>query len=113
MVGDEVVPRRGDIVWLRFNEQAGHEQAGRRPTLKLSPRRHNERSRVALASPIKSRVRAWPFKPNLPPNGPVKGVMLANRFRNVDWRNQSAQIVVRAPRSVLAEVLEKVRLLLD
>ncbi|MDE2722187.1 MAG: mRNA-degrading endonuclease, partial [Gemmatimonadota bacterium] len=25
------VPQRGDAVWINFNPQAGHEQAGRRP----------------------------------------------------------------------------------
>ncbi|MCY3695215.1 MAG: type II toxin-antitoxin system PemK/MazF family toxin [Chloroflexi bacterium] len=113
MVSDEAVPRRGDIVWLSFTEQAGHEQAGRRPALILSPRRYNERSSVALACPITSRVRAWPFEVKLPPNGPVTGVVLADQIRSLDWRNRGAILAIRAPRSVVAEVLEKVRLLLD
>ena len=113
MVSGQAVPRRGDIVWLRFNEQTGHEQAGRRPALVLSPRRYNERSSVILACPITSRIRNWPFEVRMPPNGPVSGVVLADQIRSLDWRNRNAKLAVRAPRPVVAEVLAKIRLLLD
>ena len=113
MVGEEVVPRRGDIIWLRFGQQAGHEQADRRPALILSPQKYNERSSVALACPITSRVRDWPFEVRMPPNGTVTGVVLADQIRSLDWRNRNARFANRAPRSVVAEVLAKVRLLLD
>lgn len=113
VVNGEPVPNRGDIVWLRFTEQAGHGQAGRLPALILSPRSYNERSNVALACPITTRTRAWPFEVKLPSNGPVPGVVIADQIRSLDWRNRGAQLATRAPRSVVAEVLEKVRLLLD
>ena len=31
------VPASGDVVWLDFTPQAGHEQAGRRPAPVLRP----------------------------------------------------------------------------
>ncbi|MXY00119.1 MAG: mRNA-degrading endonuclease [Chloroflexi bacterium] len=113
MVDGEPVPGRGDIVWLRFADQVGHEQAGRRHALILSPRSYNERSSVALACPITTRIRAWPFEVKLPPNGPVTGVVIADQIRSLDWRHRGARLATRAPRSVVAEVLQKVRLLLD
>ena len=113
MVAIQEAPRRGDVVWLQFNEQSGHEQAGHRPALVLSPRRYNERSSVALACPITSRSRDWPFEVQMPPNGPVTGVVLADQIRSLDWRRRNAKLAARAPRAVVAEVLAKVRLLLD
>jgi mRNA interferase MazF len=100
------------VIWVDFSPQAGHEQSGRRPALVLSPRNYNERSSVALACPITSRIRDWPFEVRLPSDGPVTGVVLADQIRSLDWRARGATIAGRVPRTVLADVQEKVRLLL-
>ena len=113
MIAAREAPSRGDVVWLRFNEQSGHEQAGHWPALILSPQRFNERSGVALTCPITSRSRDWPFEVQLPPNDSVTGVVLADQIRSLDWRRRNAKLASRAPRAVVAEVLAKVRLLLD
>ena len=60
------VPRRGDIVWLSFTPQAGHEQAGRRPALVLSPSTYNRKVGLALFCPITSRVKGYPFEVTVP-----------------------------------------------
>lgn len=79
-------PDRGDLVWLNFSPQAGHEQAGHRPALVLSPERYNGRSSVALFCPITSRVKGYPFEVALPPAGKITGVVLADQVRSLDWR---------------------------
>ena len=43
---------RGQIVWVNFNPQKGHEQAGRRPALIISPSVYNEVSNCVLVCPI-------------------------------------------------------------
>ena len=104
MVGSDYVPDRGDIVWLEFTPHAGHEQAGRRPALVLSPRSYNERSSLALFCPITSRVRGYPFEVELPVSGPIKGVVLADQIRSQDWRARHAKFAVRAAPQTVAEV---------
>jgi mRNA interferase MazF len=37
-------PDRGDLVWLDFSPQAGHEQAERRPAIVLSPRAYHQKT---------------------------------------------------------------------
>ena len=109
----EYVPVRGDIIWLSFSPQAGHEQAGHRPALVLSPRVYNERSSVALVCPITSRIREHPFEVPLPSHGPVTGVVLADQIRSLDWRARGARFESQAPRRVVGDVLAKVHVLLE
>ena len=113
MVDPDYLPARGDIVWLSFSPQVGHEQAGHRPALVLSPKIYNERSSVALLCPITSRVRQYPFQVPLPADGPVTGMVLADQLRSVDWRARGARFASRAPRQVVGEVLAKIRILLE
>ena len=111
MVGVDYVPARGDIIWINFSPQAGHEQAGHRPALVVSPRDYNERSSVALVCPITSTIREYPFEVALPLGGLVTGVVLADQIRSQDWRARGARFVAQAPEPIVAEVLAKVRLL--
>ena len=112
MVDEPYLPERGDFVRLEFSPQAGHEQAGRRPALVVSPRLYNERSSVALLCPVTSRVTGYAFEVVLPAGSPVTGVVLSDQVRSLDWRARHAQFAGRAPRPVVAEVLAKARTLL-
>ena len=113
MVGQGYVPSSGDIVWLTFTPQAGHEQAGRRPALVLSPRTYNEVTGLVLFCPITTAVKGYPFEVSLPPGSTVVGVVLADQIRSLDWRARSASFETRAERQVTREVLDKVKVLLD
>ena len=62
----DYVPERGDVVWIDFNPQAGHEQAGRRPALVLSPAAYNERVGLALLCPITNQAKGYPFEAVIP-----------------------------------------------
>lgn len=106
------VPDRGDIVWLRFSPQAGHEQAGRRPALVISPRAYNDKTGLALLCPITSRVKGYPFEVLLGSAGGIRGVVLSDQVKSLDWRARGARLECRAPRQVLGETIEKIRLLL-
>ena len=113
MVGDPHIPRRGGLVWLNFNPRAGHEQAGHRPALVLSPLEYNEKSSVALFCPITSTVKGYPFEVDLPPGGPIGGVVLADQVRSLDWRTRHLRFAGQAPAQVANEVLGKLHALLS
>ena len=112
MVDREYVPARGDIVWLSFTPQAGHEQAGHRPALVLSPGPYNEKTSLALCCPITSKIKGYPFEVILPSTSTVGGVVLADRIRSLDWRARRARFECQASRQVVSEVLEKINVLL-
>lgn len=103
------VPERGDIVWLDFNPQAGHEQSGRRPALVISPRGYNKPSGLALCCPVTTRAKGYPFEVPLPTAAPVKGIVLVDQLRNVDWRSRRAAFIGRLDDETLAEATERLR----
>ena len=79
------VPRRGDLVWIDFNPQAGREQAGHRPALVISPRLYNAKAGLALFCPITSRQKGYPFEVALPPGLEFSGVILADQLKSLDF----------------------------
>lgn len=113
MVEQPYVPDTGDIVWLTFTPQAGHEQAGRRPALVLSPRSYNEKTSLALFCPITSRVKGYPFEVALPAASTITGVVLADQIKSLDWRARRIRFASQVPSRVLGEVLAKLAVLLD
>jgi mRNA interferase MazF len=113
MVSDAAaIPDRGDIVWISLNPQAGHEQAGRRPAVVLSPASYNGRVGLALLCPVTSRAKGYPFEVRLPSDLPVSGVALADQVKSLDWRARRAESVGTLPATVVAEILSKLRTLL-
>jgi mRNA interferase MazF len=107
----DFIPDRGDLVWLTFNPQAGHEQAGRRPALTLSPLRYNHTVGLALFCPITSQIKGYPFEVALPAGLPVSGVVLADQVRSLDWNARRVDFIVKAPNVVIIEVLGKLQAL--
>ena len=103
------VPGRGDLVWINFHPQAGHEQAGRRPAIVLSPRAYNRPSGLALFCPVTHRAKGYPFEVPLPPASAVTGVVLVDQVRSLDWQVRRAQFAGELDKTTLAEVLEKLR----
>lgn len=112
MVARAYVPDAGDLVWLTFDPQAGHEQHGRRPALILSPRAYNSKARLAVACPITSHVKGYPFEVPLPPDGRISGVVLADHVKNLDWKARRVVFEEKAPTDVLVDVRERLRVLL-
>jgi len=107
------VPQRGEIVWLTFTPQAGHEQAGRRPALVLSPREYNSKVGLAVLCPITRQAKGYPFEVALPPRLRIEGVILADQVRNLDWRARQAERIGRVPPATLGAVIEKLLALLE
>jgi len=107
------VPERGDVVWISLNPQAGHEQAGRRPAVVVSPRSYNGKVGLGLFCPITSQVKGYPFEVALPAGLPVKGVILADQVKSLDWRARQVEFAARLPGSASAEVVGKLAVLLE
>jgi mRNA interferase MazF len=105
-------PRRGDLVWLHFDPQTGHEQAGRRSALVLSPERYNGRVGLAILCPVTSQEKGYPFEVALPPGGAVAGVILADQVKSLDWRARRAECIEPLPPQVTEEVIQKLGTLL-
>lgn len=106
------VPDRGDIVWLEFTPQAGHEQAGRRPALVLSPISYNSKTSLMLCCPITNQLKGYPFEVSLPANSKTTGVVLADQVKSLDWNARAVAYEEQAPPQVIVDVLAKVSTLL-
>jgi mRNA interferase MazF len=107
----EYVPDRGDVVALTFDPQAGHEQAGRRPAVALSPAIYNGKSGLALFAPITNQIKGYPFEVAIPSGLAVTGAILADQIKSLDWRARKARLISKLPAHVLNEVLQKATLL--
>jgi len=109
VVARSYVPDAGDLVWLTFDPQAGHEQHGRRPALILSPRAYNSRARLAIVCPVTSHVKGYPFEVPLPPGGKISGVVLADHVKNLDWQARRIVFETKVTSETLTEVRERLR----
>lgn len=98
------VPETGDFVWLTFDPQAGHEQAGRRPALVLSPGVYNAKSGLALVCPITNQAKGYPFEVAVPAGHGATGVILADHVRSIDWKARQAAKLGRCPIDRVEEV---------
>lgn len=99
-------------MWLDHDPQAGHEQGGRRPTLVLSPKAYNAATGLMLCCPVTSQVKGYPFEVELIGVKGLKGVVLSDQLRSLDWETRSADKVGRAADDVVADVLAKLKVLL-
>ena len=106
-------PERGDIVWITLNPQAGHEQAGRRPAVVLSPAAYNGKVGLAILCPITSQIKGYPFEVQIPGGLAITGVILADQVKSLDWRARKAEFVDTLPAATIAEVLQKLHALLS
>lgn len=107
------IPERGDAVWLSFTPQAGHEQAGRRPAVVLSPQVYNQKVGLAIFCPITNQVKGYPFEVILPKEVGVTGVILSDQVKSLDWRARKAEYIASLPEEVINEVLAKLGILLE
>lgn len=102
----DYVPNTGDLVWLRFDPQAGHEQAGHRPALVLSPSAYNGKTGLMLCCPLTTQVKGYPFEVRL--SGETDSAVLADQVKSLDWRARQARRKGRVSAAELAEVRAKI-----
>ena len=108
----EYVPDQGDLVWLEFDPQSGHEQKGRRPALVLSPASYNQKVGLMLCCPITTKTKGYPFEVEVITKE-VTGVVLSDQVKSLDWRARNAHSAGVVSAKVLAEVRSKLLILVS
>ena len=106
------IPDSGDLVWIMFNPQAGHEQAGHRPALVLSPKAYNGKVGLAILCPITSQIKGYPFEVLIPEGLKISGAILSDQVKSLDWKARQAEFVGKLPSLVFNEVVQKLSALI-
>ncbi len=106
--GAGYVPERGEVVWITLNPQAG-----RRPAMVLSPAAYNGKIGLATLCPVTSQVKGYPFEVQIPDGLQVRGAILADQVKSLDWRVHKAERICRLPVRTVNEVLQKLGALLS
>ncbi len=99
------VPEAGDIVWLQFDPRAGHEQAGHRPAVVLSPGAYNGKVGLMLCCPLTTQIKGYPFEVAVAGDRP--SVALADQVKSLDWVARKASRKGKVSAAELAEVRAK------
>ena len=105
------VPARGDVVWLDFDPQAGHEQKGRRPALVISQDAYNEKVGLAILCPVTSKEKGYPFEVKLNCKK-IEGWILSDQVKSLDWKIRNIEFIEKADKGVTDRVIELIKLIL-
>ena len=106
------LPDRGDLVWITLNPTAGHEQAGRRPAMVISPRSYNRKTGLCVLCPATRQAKGYAFEVEIANPDGTTSVVLADHLRNVDWKARNIQLIHRVSEAELSEVVAKIEALL-
>ena len=111
MVKKKYIPERGDIVWLNFDPQSGHEQKGKRPAVVISPKEYNEKTGLGLFCPITSKIKDYPFEVKIE-NKKISGVVLSDQIKSLDWKTREIEFIIKISSKTIDEIIDKIRVLL-
>jgi mRNA interferase MazF len=100
------VPEKGDIVWLDFTPQLGHEQRGRRPAIVLSKKAYNEKIGLAIFCPITSKEKGYPFEVKVS-GKKISGCVLSDQVKSLDWVERNIEYIEKMPEALMEEVINK------
>lgn len=109
---ESYVPDRGDWVWITLNPIAGHEQAGRRPAMVISPRSYNRKTGLCVLCPATRQAKGYAFEVTIANPDGTTSVVLADHLRNVDWQARSVELIRRVSDAELFEVIARIDALL-
>jgi mRNA interferase MazF len=107
------IPDKGDVIWLNFNPQTGHEQAGKRPAMVVTPMQYNKVTGLGLFCPVTSKIKNYPFEVKIPEGFGISGVILADHVKNLDWKAREAELIFSLPKDIFNEVISKFKVLID
>ena len=111
MVKSDYIPNRGDIVWLDFNPQLGHEQRGRRPAIVLSHKKYNEKIGLDIFCPITSKQKGYPFEVVIK-GLKIDGSILSDQVKSLDWKIRNIEYIERVNDNILEEVFDKIKVII-
>lgn len=106
------VPNRGDFVWIDLNPRQGHEQAGHRPALVISPKAYNSKTGLCVFCPATRQKKGYPFEVEIHTEDGSTSVILADHVRCVDWRQRRVRRIETVSRDTLDEVIGRLEALL-
>jgi len=112
MVDTNYVPEKGDLVWLDFDPQKGHEQKGRRPAICVSHKIYNQKVGLALFCPITSNIKGYPFEIILN-KYKINGCILSDQIKNMDWRERNCTFIEKVATEEINSVVNNVRLMIE
>ena len=101
------IPDKGDLIWLNFSPQAGHEEKGKRPAFVISSKEYNKKTHLALCCPISSNKKGYPFEVVLSEQK-IKGVILTDHLKSLDWKVRKARFIEKTKSKTLSECIEKI-----
>ncbi|MEK7438218.1 MAG: endoribonuclease MazF [Pseudomonadota bacterium] len=105
------IPDAGDVVWLEFDPQAGHEQAGRRPALVISPANYNGKTGLMVCCPMTTKIKGHPFEVLTEVDG-VASAVLSDQVKSLDWKIRRAKKKSTVSADVMVHVRAKIKALL-
>jgi mRNA interferase MazF len=105
-------PERGEIIWIDFDPQLGHEQAGHRPAFVISPGIYNSKVGLVLLAPVTSQAKGYPFEVAIPKGHKASGVILCDQIKSFDWNARNAKFCCTLPQETVLEVFNKIRALI-
>jgi len=105
-------PDTGDIVWLEFDPQVGHEQAGHRPALVISPANYNSKTGLMVCCPLSTKVKGHPFEV-LTEVGGIECAVLSDQVKSLDWKIRRAKKKTTVNADVMLHVRAKIKALLQ
>jgi len=108
----EYIPEQGDAVWINMNFQAGHEQAGRRSAIVLSPGSYNNKVGLAIFCPVTNQIKGYPFEVIIPSGLKVTGAILSDQVKSLDWKIRNTEFYDKVPETVILEIFKKLGTLL-
>jgi len=106
------VPDAGDVVWLEFDPQAGHEQAGHRPALVISPASYNRKSGLMVCCPLTTQIKGYPFEVVTQVDG-VDFAVLSDQVKSLDWKIRRAKKKAVVSAEVMLHVKAKIKALMQ
>jgi mRNA interferase MazF len=112
MVNNSYIPDRGDIVWLDFNPQTGHEQKWKRSAIVISPEEYNRKVKLGLFCPITSQEKGYPFEVKIR-NRKINGVVLSDQIKSLDWAKRNIEYIIKATKEEIRGVVEKINILIN
>lgn len=107
------IPDRGDLIWIDFTPQQGHEQAGRRPAVVISPASYNGKVGLAILCPVTNQIKDYPFEVKVSATSKVSGVILADQVKSLDWQARKSEFISKLPKKIMDEVLLKLNTLIN
>ena len=108
MKSGSYIPDRGDVVWINFTPQAGHEQRGKRPALVISPQMYNQKTSLCICLPITSKIKGYPFEVALSKDLEIQGVILSDQIKSLDFLARDVRFICKVNHEVITKVQKNI-----